>query len=1262
MADRIKGITIEIGGDTTGLRKALNGVNSEIRGTQSQLKDVERLLKLDPTNTELLRQRHRLLAEAVSETKEKLDTLKEAEKQVQIQFEQGKVSQEQYEGLKREIADTERQLKDLEVQAANSNLALKKIGEVGETLQNTGKKATEAGKALTPVTAAITGAGVAAVKSADDMQSAVNTFLTATGAYKAETEEAAEATEQFEEIFKEIYKNNYGESLMDIAQSASQVKQNMQDIPVDGLQQATEAAITLRDVFGYEVTESTRAANTLMENFGVTADEAFNLIAQGAQNGLDYSGELIDNINEYSVQFEKVGMSAEDMFNIFASGAKNGAFNLDKIGDAVKELSIRVIDGSDTTKEGFKAAGLSAEKMAKEFGKGGESAKKAFKQTITALKEIEDPLERNTAGINLFGTMWEDLGETVVLSMADAEESISKTNDTMEKLQKQKYDDLKSEFASIGRAINTDVVMPLGETLIPITKETVAKIKELVDGFAGLSPEMQRLIIDIGLVAASIGPLLIVAGQIATGLGAVMTAVSTLGPALAAFGAAGGPVLLTATAFGLMIEAMSNSKDEADQYAESLGELTPEQEQNKKIVDELTESYTSLESKRQSAVSDIEDQANMENQLWEELQSIVDENGRVKEGCEERAKVITGQLSEALDTEIEMTGNQIKNYKDLCTSIDELIQKKQANALLTANEAAYAEALTKQTDAYMSYNQAKKDVEETTWQMLKAQEEEAKASEEIERLWKQNIETGEDVTEASAEWARKQEQSAAIADSLAEKISGLNQTYHEAQTAYEGYNAIIASYEGLAAAIVSNDQEAISDAVLKTTNNFLTAETGTRESLARQVAEYQTKYQEMKAAVEAGAPGITSAQVENMAKLVTLSQEELEKLPTIAGQATANTAASLSEKRTDFEQAGTDSATGFADGIAEGAQQAADAAGKMADESVDAMKTSLDSHSPSKVTKAIGSEAFDAGFAEGITEGTEQVTSAVTQVTNAATTTLNSNLNLSKGNFVTFRSETSSGWSTWAASLIETLKSTLAQINTETNDELQKMKTTVATSITDIETNWKKQLEEIRKGHEKTMTDVTAKTTETMAEMSETVDAQTAQMKEDAITAMEEMVIGIAENMDEIEPTIQNGFKPGIDYITSLIREARTWGNDMMQGLIQGLEDYLDELEDVCEDIADTISDNLHFTRPERGSLRNYEEWMPHFMQGLAKGIEDNRYLIAEQMKKLTDDMSILQNGSINTPIINFSNKSILILDGEQIAETVDTYLGDDYG
>lgn len=114
MADRIKGITVVIGGDTTGLSKALSGVNKEISSTQKQLKDVERLLKLDPGNTELLAQKQRLLNDTVDQTKSKLNALRDAEKQVQEQFEKGEVSQQQYDGLKREIIATEAELKNAE--------------------------------------------------------------------------------------------------------------------------------------------------------------------------------------------------------------------------------------------------------------------------------------------------------------------------------------------------------------------------------------------------------------------------------------------------------------------------------------------------------------------------------------------------------------------------------------------------------------------------------------------------------------------------------------------------------------------------------------------------------------------------------------------------------------------------------------------------------------------------------------------------------------------------------------------------------------------------------------------------------------------------------------------------------------------------------------------------------------------------------------------------------------------------------------------
>lgn len=167
MADRIKGITVVLGGDTTGLNKALASTNKEIKDTQSQLKDVERLLKLDPTNTELLAQKQRLLGNAVSETKTKLDTLKQAEKQVQEQFKRGEVSQQQYEGLQREIAATESDLRNLEAQAKKSSSAVAKIGDAANAVKTGADKiASSAGKvqqAFAPVTGAVVGLAGAAV-------------------------------------------------------------------------------------------------------------------------------------------------------------------------------------------------------------------------------------------------------------------------------------------------------------------------------------------------------------------------------------------------------------------------------------------------------------------------------------------------------------------------------------------------------------------------------------------------------------------------------------------------------------------------------------------------------------------------------------------------------------------------------------------------------------------------------------------------------------------------------------------------------------------------------------------------------------------------------------------------------------------------------------------------------------------------------------------------------------------------------------------
>lgn len=174
MANRIKGITVEIGGDTTKLQTALKGVNGQIKNTQSALRDVEKLLKLDPHNTELLSQKQKLLTQAIGETKEKLATLKTAAEQANEQLQKGEITQEQYDALQREIIETEAELKRLEQQASTTNATLTKIGDVGSKLESVGNGITNVGKKVSVVSAAVTGMGIASVKTAADFESSMS--------------------------------------------------------------------------------------------------------------------------------------------------------------------------------------------------------------------------------------------------------------------------------------------------------------------------------------------------------------------------------------------------------------------------------------------------------------------------------------------------------------------------------------------------------------------------------------------------------------------------------------------------------------------------------------------------------------------------------------------------------------------------------------------------------------------------------------------------------------------------------------------------------------------------------------------------------------------------------------------------------------------------------------------------------------------------------------------------------------------------------
>lgn len=354
----------------------------------------------------------------------------------------------------------------------------------GKERENTEKEISEKIKSIASGTAKVIGAGMLAaatgavaasgmaIKGATDMDQAMNQFVASTG-------KSTEETERYQKVLEGIYKNNYGESFEDIGQAMAEVTKQMGDMDDAALQEVTESAYALRDTFDYDIPESTRAAKAMMDNFGVSGEEAMSLIAAGAQNGLDYSGELLDSISEYSVQFGKLGLSADDMFSIFQKGAESGAFNLDKVGDAVKEFSIRAIDGSETTKAGFEALGLNADETAKKFAAGGDTAKEAFKEVVKGLSEMEDPLEQNTAGVNLFGTMWEDLGPEAVAALAEISDGAYDTADAMGQIKEVKYDDLGSMLEGLKRSLDL-LLIPLGEEMIPILNELIESILPVI--------------------------------------------------------------------------------------------------------------------------------------------------------------------------------------------------------------------------------------------------------------------------------------------------------------------------------------------------------------------------------------------------------------------------------------------------------------------------------------------------------------------------------------------------------------------------------------------------------------------------------------------------------------------------------------------------------------------------------------------------------------------------------------------------------------
>ena len=279
------------------------------------------------------------------------------------------------------------------------------------------------------------------VSSGDEFNKAINQMAASTGAVGTELE-------GMRDVVKDVYGNNFGESYDDVANAVAEISKQT-GLMGDELQSATESAFLLSDAFEFDVQESTKSAKSMMSNFGISAEEAYNLIAVGAQNGADSSGELLDTLNEYSADAVEAGLTAEQFASTLIAGADSGVYSIDKIGDAIREMNTTVKDG--TAAEALQALGLNADDMAARFAAGGDTAQKAFEEVVTALNNTTDPLARNNAAVELMGSIYEDTGDGIITALAAVSDTSVTATDALGKINEVKYDDVGSAIEGLKR-------------------------------------------------------------------------------------------------------------------------------------------------------------------------------------------------------------------------------------------------------------------------------------------------------------------------------------------------------------------------------------------------------------------------------------------------------------------------------------------------------------------------------------------------------------------------------------------------------------------------------------------------------------------------------------------------------------------------------------------------------------------------------------------------------------------------------------------
>lgn len=518
MANRIKGITVEIGGDTTGLDKALKSVNTSIKSTQSALKDVNRLLKLDPSNTELLSQKQRLLKDAIAATKEKLDSLKVAQEQAKQQLENGELGQDKYDALQREIVETEEELRRLQQEAATTNTALSKIDVAGQKMETVGNSIAGAGKKMMGVTTVIGGVGVAAVKTAADFDSAMSQVAAVSGATGKDFD--ALRNKAREMGAKTKFSATEAAEAMNYMAMAGWKTEDM----LDGI----EGVMNLAAASGEDLAATSDIVTDALTAFGLSAKDSghFADILAAASSNANTNVSMMGETFKYCAPIAgALGFSAEDTAEAIGLMA-NAGIKSSQAGTALRTIMNNL---AGDVKISGKAIGdvtiatTNADSSMRDLSDILADCRSAFGNLTESEKaQAAESLVGKNAMSGFLALM--NAGEDDIAKLSSA---IDNCDGSAEKMAMTMQDNLAGQLTILKSQLQ-ELAISFGDILMPAIRSIVSKLQGFVDKLNGMDEGTKRTIVTIALLVASIGPLLVIIGTAISKIGVAMQGVVKL--------------------------------------------------------------------------------------------------------------------------------------------------------------------------------------------------------------------------------------------------------------------------------------------------------------------------------------------------------------------------------------------------------------------------------------------------------------------------------------------------------------------------------------------------------------------------------------------------------------------------------------------------------------------------------------------------------------------------------------------------------------